>query len=162
VTHHVTQIDRLVKAARSSKGVCRIDFQLPNVIDGGDPILNFPGRMYDADRLGYCFEVIGKRNRCKVFRLISEPEVVSERREGLPDGEGPTPQPSSVEVGHPTLAQSLGVELTEASGTGAVRTGSGQQDSPDSATGERPGVSVSPTLFDLPAPQGPRRHWEAA
>jgi hypothetical protein len=69
-----TQTDRVVKAARSFRGICRVDFQLPDVIDGGSPILNFPGRMFDAERLGHNFEIIGKRHGCKVWRLISDPD----------------------------------------------------------------------------------------
>jgi hypothetical protein len=64
-----THVERVVRAARSSHGVCRVDFQAPT-IDGLEPILNFPGRMFDAHKAGYTFEVIGKRHRCKVFRLV--------------------------------------------------------------------------------------------
>jgi hypothetical protein len=72
VNKAATQTERIVRAAKGARGICRVDFQLPDVIDGGDPILNFPGRMYDAERAGHCFEVIGKRHRCKVFRLIED------------------------------------------------------------------------------------------
>jgi hypothetical protein len=67
-----SQVDRILKAARRFNGVCRVDFQLPDVIDGGKPILNFPGRMYDAEKEGHSFEVIGKRHKCKVFRLVED------------------------------------------------------------------------------------------
>ena len=83
----LSQVERLVKAARSYKGVSRIDFQLPDVIDGGEPILNFPGRMWDAERQGYSFEKIGRRNRCGVWRLLSESDVESDS--------GPAPTPAA-------------------------------------------------------------------
>ena len=70
-----SQVDRIVKAARSFRGVTRVDFQTPDVIDGGAPILNFPGRIYDAERQGHTFEVIGKRHKCKIFRLTDSEQV---------------------------------------------------------------------------------------
>jgi hypothetical protein len=105
---HRTQTERLVAAARAAKGVCRIDFQLPDVIDGGDPILNFPGRMWDAERLGYCFEVIGKRNRCKIFRLISEPVESGAGTQSAPTSKGEDgPNGSSAS---PALSARRGIE----------------------------------------------------
>lgn len=74
MSEKASQVDRIIKAARSYKGISRIDFQLPDVIDGGDPILNFPGRMFDAEKRGCVFEKIGRRNRCSVWRLVSEGE----------------------------------------------------------------------------------------
>jgi hypothetical protein len=70
-----------------------VDFQKPT-IDGGDPILNFPGRLFDAERRGCSFEVIGKRNRCKVFRLIEEPDVEVGRGGPRDEGSNPPPSPS--------------------------------------------------------------------
>jgi len=144
-----TQTERVVKAARSSRGVCRIDFQLPDVIDGGDPILNFPGRMYDAERAGYSFEVIGKRNRCKVFRLI---EDGIERTVGLSDA---TRKQERNVLGAATGYSS---DEDEGSRKAPVRSGDAGLMSRASAGGS---LSAEPTLFDLPVP-GPVSPYEEA
>lgn len=85
-----SQTERVIKAARSYRGVCRVDFMAPDVVDGGPPILNFPGRMFDAERAGHSFEMIGKRHGCKVFRLI---DVERDAAPSPPDDET-DPSPS--------------------------------------------------------------------
>lgn len=82
-----TQRSRVLAAARRFNGVCAVDFQLPDVCDGGPPILRVAARLYELDQEGYVFEFIGKRSKCKVFRLISEPEEVEGGARGEKTGE---------------------------------------------------------------------------
>jgi hypothetical protein len=71
----VTQVERVIEAARSFQGVCQVDFLLPDVIDGGAPITRLGARIQDAEERGYVFETIGWRDKTKVYRLLSEPEA---------------------------------------------------------------------------------------
>lgn len=67
-----TQTERVVKQLhkRPKTGVTRVDFLAPNVIDGQDPIVNFPGRIHDIENeLGIQLERPGRRNGCLVYRL---------------------------------------------------------------------------------------------
>jgi hypothetical protein len=45
----MTQTDRVLAALTraGARGITRVDFQLPDMCDGGTPILNIPGRIYD-------------------------------------------------------------------------------------------------------------------
>jgi|HubBroStandDraft_3_1064219.scaffolds.fasta_scaffold201560_3 hypothetical protein len=70
-----TQTERVIAAARSYRGITAVDFMLPNVVDGGPPITRVAARLWDAEQEGFSFECIGKRDRCKVFRLCGEPDV---------------------------------------------------------------------------------------
>ena len=72
---------RVLRALQTvgGKGITRVDFQPPNVCDGGDPILNFPARIKELrDDCGYDVQaktVAGKvewRDRCKVFVLVKD------------------------------------------------------------------------------------------
>lgn len=69
-----TQLERVLAKARSYDGVCQADFAHP-VCDGADPVTRVGARLYELDQQGYSFEVIGWRNRCKIFRLISDDGV---------------------------------------------------------------------------------------
>ncbi len=71
----MTQVERVIEAARSFRGVCQVDFLLPDVCDGGGPITRVGARIQDAEDRGYVFETIGWRDKTKVFRLLSEPEA---------------------------------------------------------------------------------------
>ena len=79
---------RVLAKARTFDGACRADFAAPNVCDGGKPIVNTPARFYELDKMGYVFEPIGKRHKCKVFRLVSEPDVDVDRASGTPSCPG--------------------------------------------------------------------------
>jgi hypothetical protein len=70
-----SQMARVVAAARSFRGVSQVDLLAPNVVDGKSPITRLAARIFDAERQGYSFEVIGRRGGCKVYRLVSEPGV---------------------------------------------------------------------------------------
>jgi hypothetical protein len=69
-----TQLERVLAKARSYDGVCQADFAHP-VCDGADPVTRVGARLYELDQQGYSFEVIGWRNRCKIFRLIADDGV---------------------------------------------------------------------------------------
>jgi len=53
-----TQVERILLAlsAAGPRGLTRVDFQAPNVIDGGPPILNFPGRIGNLRDAGHRVE----------------------------------------------------------------------------------------------------------
>jgi hypothetical protein len=71
------QVERVIAAARSPDGVSQADMLLPDVIDGGAPITRVGARIQDAEERGFVFETIGWRDRCKVYRLLSEPEAAT-------------------------------------------------------------------------------------
>jgi hypothetical protein len=80
----VTQVERVISAARSLDGVCQVDFLLPDVCDGGPPITRVGARIQDAEERGFVFETLGWRDRCKVYRLLAEPDAApSDRRMAL-------------------------------------------------------------------------------
>src|SRR5271166_2534537 len=70
-----TQTDRVINAAKSYRGICAVDFMAPDVIDDGPPITRLAARIFDAERRGFSFEVIGWRKSCKVYRLVSSPDA---------------------------------------------------------------------------------------
>jgi hypothetical protein len=65
-----TQTDRVIKAARSFRGVCQADFFAGSVVDGGKPITRLAARIFDAEQQGHAFEIIGRRQGFKVYRLL--------------------------------------------------------------------------------------------
>ena len=73
----MTQTDRLLAALdrAGTRGITRVDFQPPNVVDGGDPILNIPGRIYDLHQAGIDTVVTGERDGCSVYVLASTLEA---------------------------------------------------------------------------------------
>jgi hypothetical protein len=70
-----TQTERVILAAKSFRGVCAVEFMAPDVIDNGPPITRLAARIFDAERQGHIFEVIGWRNKTKVYRWVEGPEV---------------------------------------------------------------------------------------
>ncbi len=75
MSKHQTQVERIVAAARSYRGITQIDFLAPSVVDGKEPITRVAARLWDAEQEGYSFECLGRRDRCKVWRLCGEPDV---------------------------------------------------------------------------------------
>lgn len=134
MSKHRTQVDRVVAAARSYRGITAVDFLGPNTIDGGPPITRVAARLWDAEQDGFSFECIGKRDRCKVFRLCGEPDI---------EGSG-----GGGSGGFPSSSDPSAVAL----GTG-VEGGSGDllpDGSPRSSTEEPPAVALSSgRLFDM-------------
>jgi hypothetical protein len=43
--------------------------------NGGPPITRLAARLWDAEREGCVFECIGRRSKCKIWRLVSKPDV---------------------------------------------------------------------------------------
>lgn len=66
----MTQLERVLKAARSFRGTCQAEWLGP-VADGGPRITRLAARLQEAeDRYGYQFECLGKRAGTKVYRLV--------------------------------------------------------------------------------------------
>lgn len=70
-----TQTERVIRAARSYRGISQVDFLAPDVVDGGAPITRLAARLWEAEQQGYDFECLGRRDKCKVWRLCGEPEL---------------------------------------------------------------------------------------
>jgi hypothetical protein len=87
---HWTRVERVIAAARSYRGITQADFLLPDVCDGGPPITRLAARLWDAEREGYSFECLGRRDKCKVWRLCDEPDV-ERTASNLPDRPGNAP-----------------------------------------------------------------------
>jgi hypothetical protein len=68
-----TQRTRVLAALRhaGTKGITAVDFLAPNVIDGGPPILGFAARISELGR-SHTIVTAGKRDKCKVFRLVED------------------------------------------------------------------------------------------
>jgi hypothetical protein len=49
---------------------------LPDVIDGGPPIVRLPARVDELRAAGHHIEHAGRRNRCAIYRLTSLPAPV--------------------------------------------------------------------------------------
>lgn len=78
------QQDRVLAALQAAgpRGITAVDFDLPNVIDGGKPIQRVAARIDELkNRHGHSIEVAGRRNRCAVYVLVSS----------LEEGAGTTP-----------------------------------------------------------------------
>ena len=86
----MTQVDRLLAALdrAGTRGLTRVDFQPPHVVDGGAPILNIPGRVYDLHQAGIETVVTGERDGCSVYVLASKLEAL--REEAAPEPSAPT------------------------------------------------------------------------
>ena len=98
MTHLTEQQRRVLEKARSYDGVCPADFAAPNVCDGGKPIMRVGARLYELDGMGYGFEKIGWRDKCKVWRCVdvdrasgtpSSPGVPSDRLTDSSSAAGP-------------------------------------------------------------------------
>lgn len=81
----MTQTDRVLQQASSERGVTAVDFQLPNVIDGGPPILRVAARVNELAET-WDIRVIGKRDKCVVYRnfgrLTAPPVAPIKDRDG--------------------------------------------------------------------------------
>lgn len=88
----MTQLERVVKAARSFRGTCQADWLANTTPDDGPRITRVGARIQEAeDRLGATFEIIGWRGKTKVYRLVDVP------RDTAPPTAAPaTPQPGCV------------------------------------------------------------------
>jgi len=77
-----TQVERVIAAADSLRGVCQVEFLGIETVDGGPTITRLAARIQDAEDKGYVFESLGKRHDCKVYRLVSRPEFEVEGSAG--------------------------------------------------------------------------------
>jgi hypothetical protein len=135
VSKHRTQVERVIAAARSYRGVTQVDFLGPSVVDGKEPITRLAARLWDAEQEGYSFECIGKRDKCKIFRLCGEPDV-----ERTSDTHPPSPAPTGDEdAGLIPRASAVAGSLD----AGVERRGSSSGSSPE------PGVISAPAAASL-------------
>lgn len=67
-----TQRERVLNALHSNRhrGVAQPDFLGPDTIDGAKPITRLAARIEELRDEGVSIEVVGRRNRCAVYRLV--------------------------------------------------------------------------------------------
>lgn len=70
-----TQVERVIKAARSFRGVCQPDFEGAVTIDRKPRITRLAARIHEAEQKGYVFERLHRRHGFIVYRLVSEPDA---------------------------------------------------------------------------------------
>ena len=65
----LTQTERVLRAVLRNPraGITQIDFDLPDVCDGGPPITRVAARINDLKALGHKIEGGGRRHSCKVY-----------------------------------------------------------------------------------------------
>lgn len=70
-----SQTDRVLNALRKagSRGITAVDFQLPDVIDGGPPIMRVAARVMDLRRQGHTIISAGTRQKCRRYELVAVP-----------------------------------------------------------------------------------------
>lgn len=102
----MTQTERVILAAKSFRGVSQVDFLGPDTVDGKPPITRLAARIFDAERKGHVFEIIGWRQSCKVYRWIEGPGVEG----GAGSWENGAPSDPADSSPGPSLALSSGVE----------------------------------------------------
>lgn len=63
-----TQNDRVLHALMraGARGITQVDFDLPNVIDGGTPIKRIAARVHEL-RKGFVIDEDGWRHKCRVY-----------------------------------------------------------------------------------------------
>jgi hypothetical protein len=71
----VTQLERVIKASKSYRGITQVDFLGSHTIDEGKPITRLAARIQDARDQGHVFESLGTRDGCKVYRWVSGPAL---------------------------------------------------------------------------------------
>lgn len=80
MTRKPSQADRVLKASRSFRGTCQADWIAEGGDDGLGKIIRVPRCIEDLEKQDYVFEHIGRRNKTKIYRLVSEPDAESGRR----------------------------------------------------------------------------------
>jgi len=92
----VTQTERVIRALERAgdRGICAVDFLLPDVIDDGKPITRLAARVLDARGLGYDIVTDGERHGCAVYKLAGAPAG----HQSPPDA-GPAAAPPNPEQG---------------------------------------------------------------
>lgn len=73
-----------------ARGITRVDF-LPPTMDGGPPILNMPGRIYDLKQQEYDITTFGERDGCDVYlyaRYLAS-DLVAERQDDAGGAQNP-------------------------------------------------------------------------
>ena len=107
----LTQTQRILRLAleRGEDGITAVDFQLPDVADGGAPILRVAARIGELEEDGIHFTDGGTRNRCKVYVLDRESLARATKPPtttfGPPSAASPVPPPQADEGGTGALFQ---------------------------------------------------------
>lgn len=67
-----TQCDRVLAALylAGARGITCIEFDAPNVCDGGEPIKRLAARVNELREAGFEIETAGTRNKCAVYRIV--------------------------------------------------------------------------------------------
>jgi len=99
-----TQAARVLAALRSrgQHGICAVDFLVPDVCDGGSPILRLPSRINDLKNVGHDIENTGKR-RSKTDIYVLRAECLSPHRRGRSSQAGEQSRSSIVPRSAPFL-----------------------------------------------------------
>lgn len=68
----VSQTERVLDALRKAgpRGITAVDFALPDVIDGGPPIMRVAARVMDLRRQGHTIIASGRRQKCQAYELV--------------------------------------------------------------------------------------------
>jgi hypothetical protein len=75
-----SQVERVLKAARSFRGTCQADWIAEGGDDGLGKIIRVPRCIEDLEKRDYVFEHIGLRHKTRIYRLVSGPDAESGRR----------------------------------------------------------------------------------
>lgn len=135
-----TQVERVIAAAHSFRGITQVDFLAPDVVDGGPPITRLAARLYEAEREGHSFECLGRRDKCKIWRLIGV-----EGTSGVADAACQTAQAVGAATGHSS-------DEGEGSRKAPVRQGDAGLISRASAAGSLNAEPDDLRLFEPPVP----------
>jgi hypothetical protein len=75
-----TQRERVLDALRRAgdHGITAVDFLLPDVVDGGPPIVRLPARVDELRHAGYVIVGAGRRAKCQVY-VLNEPARAATR-----------------------------------------------------------------------------------
>ncbi len=67
-----SQTERVLNALRKAgpRGITAVDFALPDVIDGGPPIMRVAARVMDLRRQGHTIIASGRRQKCQAYELV--------------------------------------------------------------------------------------------
>lgn len=74
-----TQAERVLRALRRAgeRGLTAVDFGLPHVVDGGEPVTRLAARVLELREQGHTIVKAGRRNKCAVYKLVEQPAVSS-------------------------------------------------------------------------------------
>ena len=92
----ISQCDRVLKAARAFNGTCQADWLADTTPDGGPRITRLAARLQDLEDRGCTFEILGRRNGTRVYRLVSEPDTTVQAPAPRPPASDPSETPTGL------------------------------------------------------------------